>query len=218
MIATTILAHLSTSLQLDPKQNLKRSHMADGEMLMTPSEVLPSLHRLGATSEDQVAFLRYPAHDAAHSAQQPISSHSDYGSITVLFSEMLGLQVFLDGKWLYVKPMVGHAVVNCGDALSLFTNGLIPSIVHRVASQAERCSTEARYSLGYFCRPSSNIYLKPLQGRLIPPSENVRDGNEDENYKSRDWVMRRITSRLTERYSGESDWAKTIGTDDKVLN
>jgi isopenicillin N synthase-like dioxygenase len=58
-----------------------------------------------------------------------------------LFSAVWGLDFFyLDlrhspSETTSAAPREGHAIVNCGDALSLFTNKLLPSNVHRVASQ-----------------------------------------------------------------------------------
>jgi hypothetical protein len=45
--------------------------------------------------------------------------HTDFGSVTVLFNHMGGLQVLNpDSKeWKYVKPEPGCAVINLGDAI-----------------------------------------------------------------------------------------------------
>ena len=35
-------------------------------------------------------------------------------------------------KWQYVKPIPGHAICNIGDAMTIFSGGLLKSNLHRV--------------------------------------------------------------------------------------
>lgn len=208
-IVETLLGHLSASLELHPTLGIE---LVDASS-HNPKDVLPDLHRLDSPSEDVVSFIKYPVQDPPQETQ-PLASHTDYGSLTLLYTTQLGLQVLLPtsngGKWAYVKPLQGHAIVNCGDALAIFSNGVLRSNVHRVVSQAERCATQPRYSLGYFCRPAHEVYMQPLKGSLIPPASDFEGIGKT---KCKDWVRRRSKGRLLDRYRGEADWEDTAGTE-----
>lgn len=203
-IVLTLLRHISACLGLHPTRP-KHDSSAD---------VLPSLHRLNVSSEDQISFIKYPGSGILQ-PKQPLASHTDYGSVTLLFTSSPGLQVFVPGRdpnqgqWLDVEPQEGHAIVNCGDALSLFTNKLLRSNVHRVASQVHRGSGMTRYSLGYFARPENDVLLRPLPGLKVPDSNQ---GSEEE-VTSKEWVLRRSYGRLLDRYQGQQTWGKTLGTE-----
>jgi len=91
--------------------------------------------------------------------------------VTVLFNWLGGLQIqsrdpVREGAWDYVKPLPGHAIINLGDAMVTFTNGLLKSAKHRVMPAPGQQVEVDRYSLVYFARPR------------IPPSwshwENLR--------------------------------------------
>jgi isopenicillin N synthase-like dioxygenase len=66
-------------------------------------------------------------------------------------------------------------LVNIGDLLSYWTNGLLRSTVHRVVfpgpgkgSVAGETDSEPRYSIAFFCHPVGTTELGPV------PSERVR--------------------------------------------
>lgn len=75
-------------------------------------------------------------------------------------------------------------LVNIGDLLSYWTNGLLRSTVHRVVFPGAAGSTvegetggEERYSIAYFCHPVGTMKLEPV------PSERVRAFGEEQNGK-----------------------------------
>ncbi|KAG5918705.1 hypothetical protein E4U42_006766 [Claviceps africana] len=142
-------------------------------------------------SGSTLRFLRYPPPSTtAHSAHDVrAGAHSDYGSITLLFRlrSQSGLEILApdknDGnneKWAPV-PVVPPGteqdpsppiLVNIGDLLSYWTNGLFRSTVHRVVFPDEggEAASNAlpRYSIAYFCHPMEGALLEPV------PSERVR--------------------------------------------
>jgi isopenicillin N synthase-like dioxygenase len=66
-----------------------------------------------------------------------LPSHTDFGSVTVLFNWLGGLQIQSRrpdrlGEWEWVKPEAGKAIINLGDAMVKFTNGALKSAKHRV--------------------------------------------------------------------------------------
>lgn len=88
-----------------------------------PAGTLQGLHRIEARSGDQVRWVRSPPQDV-DDRQQALGEHTDFGSVTVLFNRLGGLQVLPPGteEWAYVKPLNGHCVVNLGDAMVKFVS------------------------------------------------------------------------------------------------
>ena len=96
------------------------------EHLRLPPKTLENLHRLEGTSGDQIRFLRAPP-QPKDDRRTALGEHTDFGSVTVLFNRLGGLQVLPPGKdaeWCYVKPLPNHAIINLGDAMVKFTNGV----------------------------------------------------------------------------------------------
>lgn len=75
-------------------------------------------------------------------------------------------------------------LVNIGDLLSYWTNGLLRSTVHRVVFPAGKgvvegeSDAEARYSIAFFCHPVGTAELSPV------PSERVRNYVPDGEVKN----------------------------------
>ena len=110
-------------------------------------------------------MLRYESADPAENNTMciPQTAHTDLGSITLLFSNRPGLQLCPRGsdKWLYVKPKPNSAIVNLGDAISIWSNGAFQSALHRVASLPNQGMAE-RYSFGYLMRPANDAPMCSL--------------------------------------------------------
>jgi len=124
--------------------------------------------------------------------QITLGEHTDFGSVTVLFNRLGGLQVLPPGKgaeWCYVKPLPGHAIINLGDAMAKFTNGLLRSNIHRVVSPPGKQGDYTRYSLVYFSRPENEVMMKRLEGSDKIPE--LAEGEKDEDICAKDWIIRR---------------------------
>lgn len=66
-----------------------------------------------------------------------LGEHTDFGSVTVLFNRLGGLHVLPPGaeaEGCYVKPVPSHCVIDLGNAMVKFTNGLLRSNTHGVIS------------------------------------------------------------------------------------
>ncbi|ERS96173.1 hypothetical protein HMPREF1624_07709 [Sporothrix schenckii ATCC 58251] len=77
-----------------------------------------------------------------------IFAHSDLEVFTILCQdEVKSLEVLSNtGKWLPANPIPGHFVVNVGDTLSMWTNGLLQSTIHR----AYNIEGKTRLSMPFF--------------------------------------------------------------------
>ena len=170
-------AHAITTLLLD--------HLSRHLHLQDPT--LESLHCLDAVSGDQVRFLKAPPQKKDDS-RTALGEHTDFGSITVLFNRLGGLQVKLppgidaldshsensenrneergleksSGRWAFVRPLPFHAIINLGDALTKFSGGILRSNIHRVVAAPGLQATHTKFSVVYFARPEDDVVLKRL--------------------------------------------------------
>lgn len=155
---------------------------------------LQSMHRLEGLSGDHIRFIKTPP-QPPDDRRTALGEHSDFGSVTVLFNRLGGLQILPPGKeaeWCYVKPLPGHAIVNLGDSMVKFTNGLLRSNIHRIHSPPGAQADTTRYSLVYFNRTEDDVVLRRLESDKIPP---LGKGEVEEEVKSGDWVYRRMLGK-----------------------
>lgn len=131
-----------------------------------------------------VRLLHYPAipEDVDYEPEVDIraGAHSDYGSITLLFQRpsQPGLEIRTsENSWAPV-PVIPDVytvsttfppiLVNIGDLLSYWTNGMLKSTVHRVIFPRDsRRGGEDRYSIAYFCHPGNDVELVPVPSKLV---------------------------------------------------
>lgn len=195
-------AHLIVTLVLDLLN----------ENLQLPAATLANLHRQNQCSGDQVRFVKAPP-QPTDDRRVALGQHTDFGSVTVLFNRVGGLQILppgADADWCYVRPLPGHAVINLGDAMVKFTNGLLRSNIHRVISPPGDQADVTRYSLVYFARPEDDVVLKRLDGsNRIPP---LAEEDAEEEVKSKDWIIRRALGNRVNLHKN-IDFQKSRGTE-----
>ncbi|THY69323.1 Clavaminate synthase-like protein, partial [Aureobasidium pullulans] len=175
-----------------------------------PHDKLPSLHRLDSKSGDQVRWVHAPP-QPMDDQRTALGQHTDFGSVTILFNRLGGLQVLPPNsdEWSYVKPLRGHAVINLGDAMVKFTAGILRSNTHRVVNPPGDQAGYMRMSLVYFARPADDVILNVLNGSaLIDEQRRHNPDNSDEEITSKEWILRRALGR---RQGG--DWNKSGGTE-----
>ncbi|WOG87177.1 hypothetical protein DCAR_0206400 [Daucus carota subsp. sativus] len=89
-----------------------------------------------------------------------ILRHHDPSLITILYQgNVPGLQVMKDEKWIAVGAMPNAFVVNIGNQLEIFSNGLLKSAEHRAVTN----SSEARLSIAALISPSPDCIVEPAQ-------------------------------------------------------
>ncbi|RDL41683.1 Clavaminate synthase-like protein [Venustampulla echinocandica] len=166
--------------------------------LRLPLETLTKLHALQSPSGDQIRLIKAPPQPPSDQ-QLSLGKHTDFGSVTLLFNRLGGLQILpppsivpdgTEPQWTFVKPLPGHCIVNLGDAMTKFTRGVLRSNIHRVVSPPGEQATQTRYSLVYFSRPNDDVPLKGLDDGgnegVIPKWEG--EGEED-GMNSKDWIL-----------------------------
>ncbi|KAF8954069.1 thymine dioxygenase [Flammula alnicola] len=138
-----------------------------------PEDYFAAFH---SNSENQLRLLHYPSIPASvleDKEASRIPSHSDYGSITILFQDDVGGLEVEDpnspGNYIPVPPVPGSIVVNAADFLMRWSNDTIKSTVHRVRTPPyiETDSGKmipSRYSIPYFCGADSSVVVDCIPG------------------------------------------------------
>ncbi|TKX23451.1 hypothetical protein C1H76_4520 [Elsinoe australis] len=163
-----------------------------------PPDTLPSLHRLHTASGDQLRWVIAPP-QPFDDRKTALGEHTDFGSVTVLFNRLGGLQVLPpnSNEWKYVKPLRHHAVVNLGDAMVKFTAGILRSNIHRVVNPPGEQEDHTRMSLVYFARPEDEITLKALEGSSAIEEAKKKLGDDGLEMSAKEWILKRALGRRT---------------------
>ena len=90
--------------------------------------------------------------------------HTDFGFLTILAQDAIGgLQVQTpSGNWVDAPKIDGTFVVNVGDMLHRWSNGILKSTPHRVINR----SGNSRYSCPFFFDPHVSADIAPLESCL----------------------------------------------------
>lgn len=105
-------------------------------------------------------IMHYPAQDPADPGEQlGVRPHTDPGTVTILAQDNVGgLEVLSpDGTWLAVPPIRGAYVVNIGEMLKIWTDGMFAATPHRVINRYGR----DRYSLPFVANPDYDALIVP---------------------------------------------------------
>jgi isopenicillin N synthase-like dioxygenase len=98
--------------------------------------------------------LNYPV-SAQPKQSSRCSKHTDYGTFTIINSDVAGLQVCNnDGNWVDIPQMKNALVVLVADLLQMWTNDKWRSALHRVVD----ANTE-RLSLAFFHNPNDDASI-----------------------------------------------------------
>ncbi|KAI0816311.1 Clavaminate synthase-like protein [Xylaria sp. FL0064] len=152
-ICNVILSNLSISGRCDNDRPLQDSH------------------QIGDPSTTSLAMLKYLPGEALSKDQIGHMSHTDVGSLTLVFTGSPGLEI-LDqetSSWIAVNPPTGTVAVNAGDALRFLSGGCFASCIHRVVPQVDQETglSATRFSLAFFHRPALRATFQDERGQEL---------------------------------------------------
>jgi isopenicillin N synthase-like dioxygenase len=111
-----------------------------------------------------LSLIHYPVIKSDSNAKRyGISEHTDWGFITLLYTNEMGLQVKINGEWVDAPVIPNHFIVNIGNMMEILTNGVYKSTKHRVLIEKEK------YSLVFFYEPALDYVVKPYVGDKYLP-------------------------------------------------
>ncbi|TBU22681.1 Clavaminate synthase-like protein [Dichomitus squalens] len=201
--------------------NLHILSIMDGKLGLLKG-TLASLCKPEDQSGSTLRLIRNPP-AITPSAQTFVGAHTDFGALTILHNRLGGLQVLVPGQedWQFVKPLEGHAICNVGDALNIFSGGIMRSNIHRVVPPPKEQAKLERWSLVFFTRPSYNTPMKALTEHSAIVAEAVVKapaGKFDSGVTAGEWLARRIRGTRAAQYK-DSETFKTDfrGTEDIAL-
>ncbi|KII87176.1 hypothetical protein PLICRDRAFT_30612 [Plicaturopsis crispa FD-325 SS-3] len=184
-----------------------------------PPGALAARHSLEEHSGSEARCIKNPPRPGGISEEKAaIGAHTDFGSLSFLHNRLGGLQVLVPGteSWQYIKPIPGHAVCNLGDAMALFSGGILRSNLHRVVPPPGEQGHFERWSLVFFTRPGNSVELRAL----VEDSPLIADAVKAQPHKnyetgstSYDWFTRRIKNQRIKNRTGPETWRASRGTE-----
>ena len=111
-----------------------------------------------------IRLLKYPPQPTTAAFNQiGAGAHTDWGALTVLAQDNIGgLEVRnADGDWVEATPIPGTYVVNLGDLMARWTNGIYNANMHRVKNNS---SNRDRFSIVSFNSPRPDVVIEPMPG------------------------------------------------------
>ncbi|KAF9625886.1 hypothetical protein IFM89_027663 [Coptis chinensis] len=117
-----------------------------------------------------------------------LSPHSDATGLTLLLqiNDVQGLQIKKGGNWVPVKPLSGAFIVNVGDTIEIFSNGIYESIEHRAVINSDK----ERLSIAAFHEPRFGTTIGPLPDLVKENRERYK------TLRYEDYLGHIITSKL----------------------
>ncbi|EJF60000.1 Clavaminate synthase-like protein [Dichomitus squalens LYAD-421 SS1] len=191
------------------------------DKLGLPKGALAESHKPDTFSGCTARVIRAPPH-VGPEEKLFLTAHTDFGSLSFLHNRLGGLQVLPPGsdKWLYVKPLPGHAICNIGDTLNIFSGGILRSNIHRVIPPPKDQAQYERWSVVFFTRPNDTAMLRHLSAQSAVISDAVARapaGKYEPGVTAEEWLMRRIRSQRATQYKGPESWNDRRGTEDTPI-
>lgn len=120
----------------------------------------------------EARLAHYPAVEAeclsAERGTSRICEHTDSGSVTLLWQDEVGgleIEDVRTGQFIAVINQAPAVLVNLGDAMERWTNGVLPAAYHRVGRPPRlpgSSNIPGRFSIMYFGKPDRTASLAPL--------------------------------------------------------
>lgn len=118
----------------------------------------------------QLRLLHYVRNSVVpHPHSVNMGAHTDYECLTLLHTRNEGLQVMAqDDQWIDVPVDHSAYVVNIGDMLEAWSNGILRSTPHRVVNRSPE-----RFSIPYFVAANHDTEIRPFP-QLVKNGEHAR--------------------------------------------
>jgi isopenicillin N synthase-like dioxygenase len=110
---------------------------------------------------NSLRLLHYPPQEPEQDGEHlGARAHTDTNAFTILAQDPNGgLEIKnSQGEWVAVPPIPGTLVVNVGEVLKVWTDGVFSSTLHRVINRSGR----ERYSVPFFMYPSYDAVIQTL--------------------------------------------------------
>ena len=129
-----------------------------------------------------IRSLYYPPHSSENTEATRCGTHSDYGSITLLFQDDVGgleVESVERDQFVEAQPIENTVLVNIGDLLQFWTSDDLRATVsgrhsqifkpqifqkHRVRLNDSIKATKARQSIAFFVHPDDDFIVSPVNG------------------------------------------------------
>ncbi|CAG8973702.1 hypothetical protein HYALB_00006973 [Hymenoscyphus albidus] len=125
-----------------------------------------NFHKPNEQSTSSAVLQHYPLTDLPPQTSAGHFTHTDTGSITVLFNTEWRLQVFSPETedWEYVPQRKDCAIINVGDTLKFISNFKLKSSLHRVIPWHGPNVSNSRYATIFFLRASNDVKFRDSEG------------------------------------------------------
>ncbi|KAK0187440.1 Clavaminate synthase-like protein [Armillaria mellea] len=138
-----------------------------------PENALVDIHGYSSVGETFLRLMKYYPHSAEDNKKTKnvwLKGHTDFGSITILYSQPISaLQILTpSGDWKWVKHIENALVINAGDALEFLSGEVYRSTIHRVVQPPKDQEGYPRLGVFYFASPDDNVKLLPLVNTKAP--------------------------------------------------
>ncbi|KAF2207100.1 hypothetical protein CERZMDRAFT_51823 [Cercospora zeae-maydis SCOH1-5] len=150
-------------------QNILR---ALAECIRAPTNTFLGAHQC---NDSEARLAHYPSVHAAglggEYGTSRICEHTDSGSVTLLWQDEVGgleIEDPVTRQFIAVSNPAPAVLVNLGDAMERWSNGLLPAAYHRVGKPSLVTSNNSagevpeRFSIMYFGKPDRDASLAPL--------------------------------------------------------
>lgn len=188
----------------------------EGPWQLPPGALTP-MHTTGRSSMTQTRITCAPPSWGPKITPISLLAHTDASSLTLLFNQQSGLQILsaeaeTDG-WLWVQPTPGHAIINIGDAMSIFSNQQFKSTRHRVVRRWGEEAQFKRFSVLYFSRPNDDAIMAGIgtEGQHFPRPD------ERKPVTGVEWGDAKFHAIMKGRGFGQDPNRKEVATMEKSL-
>jgi isopenicillin N synthase-like dioxygenase len=141
------------------------------------------------TPTSMLRLLHYPPQQPDDSPERiGTRAHTDTGGITILSQDDVGgLEVMLKtGEWVGVPPKKYSYVINFGEVMSMWSDGIFAATPHRVINRYGK----ERYSVPYFANPEYHATFVPKVKNLGPRDEKFEKLISNKGHQCYgDWIM-----------------------------